>query len=182
MKSKKEKIIVPIPTGTAGMEPLLSNYAALRLELEAAKIEKEQRIKDIAEEYEARIVELSAHVDAHEAAAFTWCQRNKSEFGDKKKSIEFAAATVGFRLSPPSVDKVYTKDTEKAIAKRLEATGWGLDYITYSDPKIAKDKILADRSKLSPDQLREVGLSIGQEENFYIEPKSSVLSAATKAA
>jgi hypothetical protein len=102
-------------------------------------------------------------------------------FADKK-SLDLLLATVGFELTPPRVEKVSSKDTFGKIGLRLETIDWGAAYVRYPDPEVNKEKILADRASLSADQLRDAGLKIEQDENFFIRPKSAIAEQSVKEA
>jgi len=91
-------------------------------------------------------------------------------------------ATVGFETTPPRVEKTNSKDTFSKIALRLGNLAWGEAYLRFPDPELSKEKLLADRQVLTPEQLKEAGLRIEQDENFFIRPKSEVAQQTVKEA
>src|SRR5262249_51832544 len=120
--------------------------------------------------------------EAKEAGVFVYCQKQRAELFPEKKSLDFLLASVGFETTPPRVDKVNSKDTFGKIGLRLESLNWGAAYVRYPDPEVNKEKILADRTRLKPEQLEEAGLRIEQDENFFIRPKSDVVDQSAKVA
>ena len=113
---------------------------------------------------------------------FVYCQKNRVALFPEKKSLDLLLATVGFELIPPRVDKLSGKDTFGKIGLRLENLDWGAAYVRYPDPEVNKEKILADRTKLKPEQLREAGLTIEQDENFFIRPRSDIAEQSVREA
>jgi hypothetical protein len=51
---------------------------------------------------------------------------------------------------------------------------WGVRYVNAPEPEVDKKALLADREKLSLEQLSEAGIRCEQDELFYITPKSEV--------
>jgi hypothetical protein len=100
----------------------------------------------------------------------------------EKKSIDLLLATVGFETTPPRVEKTRSKDTYGKCALMLATLPWGEAYIRYPEPEVNKEKLIADRAILTPEQLRDAGLQIAQDENFFIRPRSDVAEATVKAA
>ncbi len=90
-------------------------------------------------------------------------------------------ATVGFRTEPPSVEKK-GKDTWGAIAKRLAALDWGQPYVNDPAPEVDKKALLADRAKLTEEQLDQAGIRFEADEIFYISPKSEVAEKSVQQA
>jgi hypothetical protein len=92
-------------------------------------------------------------------------------------------ATIGFELTPWRVEKVSgqaTPSANRACAWRGSVGARRMCAIPIR--KSNKEKILADRAKLTPEQLKEVGLKIEQDENFYIRPKSDVAEQSVREA
>ena len=127
-------------------------------------------------------MDIGRQIEAREAGVFVYCQKNRSALFPEKKSLDLLLATVGFELTPPRVDKLSGKDTFGKIGLRLENLDWGAAYVRYPDPEVNKEKILAERAKLKPEQLQEAGLTIEQDENFFIRPKSDVAEQSVRQA
>lgn len=163
------------------MGGVVSDIVSAKLRHAALVNEMEQVILRAQETYKSDLDSLAKQIDTLEASAYIWCQQNPAEFGDKK-SIDFTCAVVGFRTCPVKVAPLFSKDSDKAIARRLDALEWGEPYLTEQDPKLNKEALLSDRSKLTPGQLREAGIKFEQDEIFFIEPKSQVVDGTSQAA
>ena len=106
---------------------------------------------------------ISATIDQIEA----WAKINPDLFA-RKRSIEMLCGTIGFRLTPPSV--VVAKGWKAGMcALAMRKLAWARGYL--KTPEIDRAGILRDRDKLKEDKLLKVGLSIKQEDEFYVEPK-----------
>ncbi len=177
----RKKITPILIQSRESMASVVSSIVDAKLKHSALINEMEQKILAIQSEYKSELDTLARQIEINESAAYIWSQQNLAEFGDKK-SIDFTSATVGFRTSPPKVVPANSKISDKSIARLLEALEWGEPYLNYPDPKPDKEAILADRNKLTPDQLRAAGIKIEQEEIFYIQPKSEIVETSKQAA
>jgi phage host-nuclease inhibitor protein Gam len=172
--SKKEKIrTIPILSREA-LDAAVANVATLKLQYAAAKADMELEIARVQERRQEQMLALGKQIEISEAGVFVYCQQHRAQLFPDKKSIDFLLATVGFRTEPPSVEKSSRKDTWSAIAQRLEALEWGARYVNIPEPEVDKKALLADREKLSLEQLSEAGIRFEQDELFYISPKSEV--------
>ena len=126
------------------------------------------------ERRQEQMLALAKRIEVREAGVFVYCQQHRAQLFPDKKSIDFLLATVGYRTEPPSVEKCFRRDTWSAIAQRLEALPWGSRYVNIPEPEVDKKALLADREKLSAEQLSEAGIRFEQDEQFYITPKSEV--------
>jgi phage host-nuclease inhibitor protein Gam len=172
--NKKEKIQnIPIVSREA-LDAAVAEIATLKIQYAAAKADMELEIARVQERRQEQMLALGQRIEVREAGVFVYCQRHRAQLFPDKKSIDFLLATVGFRTEPPSVEKSSRKDTWSAIAQRLEALGWGSRYVNLPEPEVDKKALLADREKLSQEQLIEAGIRFEQDEQFYITPKSEV--------
>jgi phage host-nuclease inhibitor protein Gam len=172
--SKKEKtLIIPIVSREA-LDAAVAEVATLKIEYAAAKADMELEIARVQERRQEQMLALCKRIEVREAGVFVYCQQHRAQLFPDKKSIDFLLATVGYRTEPPSVEKSSRKDTWTAVAQRLEASAWGIRYITIPEPEVDKKALLADRDKLSQEQLAEAGIRFEQDELFYITPKSEV--------
>jgi phage host-nuclease inhibitor protein Gam len=172
--SKREKTqIIPIVSREA-LDAAVAEVATLKIQYAAAKADMELAIARVQERHQEQILALGQRIEIREAGVFVYCQQHRAQLFPDKKSIDFLLATVGFRTEPPSVEKSSRRDTWTAIAQRLEALQWGARYVNTPEPEVDKKALLADREKLSLEQLSEAGLRFEQDELFYITPKSEV--------
>jgi phage host-nuclease inhibitor protein Gam len=172
--SKKEKIQTAPIVSREALEAAVAQTATLKIRFAAAKAAMELEIAHVQERHQGPMLALGKQIEIREAGVFVYCQQHRAQLFPDKKSIDFLLATVGFRTEPPSVEKSYRKDTWSAIAQPLEALDWGSRYVNIPEPEVDKKALLADREKLSLEQLAEAGLCFEQDEIFYITPKSEV--------
>ena len=89
---------------------------------------------------------------------------------------------IGFRLDTPSVTTLPKWTFTKAV-QALKGTRWGKTYLTWREPVLDKEAVIADRALLlKRGRLAEVGLTISQEDRFYFEPKRETSDALKEAA
>ncbi|MBR2266460.1 MAG: host-nuclease inhibitor Gam family protein, partial [Paludibacteraceae bacterium] len=127
-------------------------------------------------------------LDAEREQAFDTLQayavENKPELFTKKKSLDMAHGTIGFRTGTPKLKTL--KGFTWASALQLAKKFLPFTYIRQTE-EIAKDKLLADRDlkevavyDTPTGDPREVtmreamaacGIQVTQDETFYVEPK-----------
>ena len=123
-------------------------------------------------------------LDAEREKAFDTLQayavENQAELFTKKKSLEMAHGTIGFRTGTPKLKtlKGFTWASALQLVKEFLP-----GYVRQTE-EIAKDKLLADRDSdvmvtgdpLGPgkpmrEQMAKCGIAVTQDETFYVEPK-----------
>lgn len=99
-----------------------------------------------------------------------WANDHGEEFKEKR-SVDFIHGTVGFRLGQRQL-KTRAKWTWADVAFGL--LGKMEDYVRRT-PAVDKEKILRDAGGEQPvldaEELKEMGVRVVQEENFYVELK-----------
>ena len=132
---------------------------------------------------EKRADELTRLSDEREQAFDTlqaYAVENQAELFTKKKSLEMAHGTIGFRTGTPKLKtlKGFTWASALQLVKEFLP-----GYVRQTE-EIAKDKLLADRDSdvmvtgdpLGPgkpmrEQMAKCGIAVTQDETFYVEPK-----------
>jgi phage host-nuclease inhibitor protein Gam len=173
MKTQKHRIKLETSqiTTRAEMEALIGQICECQLEHNELTTELDLQITSLRKEYEGDLDKLACEIQARTELAKAWADAHPEEFPDKKKSIDFVHATIGFRTGTPKViqKKSYTV---KKVLELLAKFTWSKKYIRL-EPSIDKESILADRKTLTEDQLKSVGLKIDQAETFYIDLKAT---------
>lgn len=180
--TKRLKLEPCIISSRAALETVVADVVKLKIEHAQATAAMEQEISDVQKRHQENLLGIGRQIEAREAGVFVYCQKNRAVLFPEKKSMDLLLATIGFELTPPRVDKISGKDTFGKIGLRLEKLDWGAAYVRYPDPEVNKEQILANRTKLKPEQLEEAGLTIEQAENFFIRPKSDVLEQSVREA
>lgn len=168
-------------------------YTELTARMEREKTEVEKRHAD-------ELARLAGEMELHFAAVQNYCTTHRGELFPDKKSIDLPSAVVRFADTPPSVGKRSSRETWGGLAKRLEGLVFYhpddlklqpenrrvvlncSQYVKEADPTLDKNALLADRTKLTLEQLAAMGIRFEQEELFYIEPKSEVAASESRAA
>lgn len=200
MATKKQKVVAMVVVSREAMAAVVADVVDAKLQLTELEAQMEQDILLVQRRYQDRLADLGQKVAACEAGVYVWATQHKAEFGepggDKPRSIDLPTAQVGFRLNPPAVTKLRTKDNWRDIAFRLQATQvtkapepgaeaavifCGAAYVREADPEVNKDGLIADRDKIPAEVLADVGIVISQEDTFFIKPKAEIIAArATK--
>lgn len=180
--TKRQKLEPCIISSRAALETVVADIVRLKLEHAQATATMEQEIADVQKRHQENLLAVARQIEAREAGVFVYCQKNRTLLFPEKKSLNLLLATVGFEMTPPRVEKLNGKDTFGKIGLRLENLDWGAAYVRYPDPEVNKEKILADRAQLKPEQLQEAGLKIEQDENFFLRPKSEIAEQSVREA
>ena len=137
----------------------LNNKRKLVARMDAAKLEIDQRNAMALADCDMWVKKCTARVQA-------WAQVNPEAFA-KRKSVEFAAGTVGFRTGTP---KLKLLNRTWSWEKVLEAAQQYLPNFLRSKPELDKEAIIAQRDELE-EFLPQIGVKVDQDEAFYVEPK-----------
>ena len=167
MAKREKKVIITGVTREAADEAF-ATYA--KADAQAAKItaDIELQCAKIREKYASKLAEL----DNEKTKAFDTLQsfatENQAELFTKKKSLDMAHGTIGFRTGTPKLKtlKGFTWASALQLVKEFLP-----GYIRQTE-EIAKDKLLADRDTedMMP-QMNKCGIQVVQDETFYVEPK-----------
>lgn len=197
--SKKTKLKPVILHTREGMEAEATEYVKLQLRLIELTARMEQRKAEVEQEFEKELNEVAQQIEIKFAAVQNFCETHRSLVVTAEcKSFDTVNATIGFRDTPPAVDKK-TSDTWEGVARRMEGLVFYhpedaskppeqrrvvLDCSQYvkAPPQLLKAALLADRSNFTAEQLRAMGIKFTSEELFYITPKSQVAAGDVKEA
>ena len=129
------------------------------IELQCAKIREKQ-----ADKLTALDTEREQAFDVLQAFAV----ENQAELFSKKKSLDMAHGTIGFRTGTPKL-KTLKGFTWASVLQKVREFLPG--YVRTSE-EVAKDKLLADRDEDGMfDKMSKCGIQVAQDETFYVEPK-----------
>lgn len=179
---KKEKFTPCIISSREGLEATVADVILLKIQYAGLTAAMEEEIAKVQKRHQDGMLEVARRIETQEAGIYTYCQQHRKELFPEKKSIDMLLAEIGFRDEPHSVEKASKKDTWGAIAKRLLSLAWGKQYLTDPDPEIDKRALLADRKKITAEQLAAAGIKFEADEIFYIKPKSEVAEKSVQEA
>lgn len=184
MATKREKKTIIFGVTREVAEEAFATYAKSDAQLQKISAEIELQCAKIREKYQDKIAELSKSKIESFDVLQSFATENQSELFTKKKSLDMAHGTIGFRTGTPKLKTL--KGFTWASALQLAKKFLPMTYIRQTE-EIAKDKLLADRDlkevavyDTPTGDPREVtireamaacGIQVVQDETFYVEPK-----------
>lgn len=168
MAKTREKKTVYTAVKQEQMESAFADYARADARVQKINATMDVEMTRIREKYQDEIGKLQETKDNAFDVMQAYAVENKDVLFAKKKSVETVHGTLGFRTGTPKL-------------KTLKGFTWGavtnllLEFLpsyvrTVTEP--AKDKLLADRDDEETAALfPKVGISVVQDETFYVEPK-----------
>jgi len=164
--SNRIKLITPVINTRADMEALVGDIASLKIHETKLKAAMDQRLQQVREEYETDLGMIAGTLELKMQAGCAWAEAHPEEFG-KARSITMVHGTVGWRIGMPQL-KTLKGWTWKRVLENLIKLG----YTAYvrMNPHVDKEAILANRENLLDGDLKTMGVTIVQEQSFYVEP------------
>ena len=158
-------------------EKARGEFAQARLALEGARLEKEARLKEAREEFEAVEPALKAAVEAPFKQLELWARIHPEAF-DGRKSLELVQGTIGFRTGQPRVVLPRGCDEAQLCA---ELQGDGLGRFVRMVPTLDREELLrcarsdAPEDSAWPERLSKgYGIRVSQAERFYAEERKDL--------
>ncbi|MBQ0128818.1 MAG: host-nuclease inhibitor Gam family protein [bacterium] len=145
-----------------------AQYAKADAQINKINADVELQCAKIREKHADELTRLS---DEREQAFDTlqaYAVENQAELFTKKKSLDMAHGTIGFRTGTPKLK------TMKGFtwASALNLVREFLPSFIRTTEEIAKDKLLADRdAEGMGEKMAQCGITVTQDETFYVEPK-----------
>jgi phage host-nuclease inhibitor protein Gam len=172
MATKREKKVIQQGITQSQMETAFGEYAAADARLSKINATIDVEMTRIRDKYAAEISKLTETKEANFEIMQTYATENPDIFG-KKKSVEGAHGTFGFRTGTPKL-KLLKGFVWNAVTHLLKE--YLPDYVrTTEEP--AKDKLLADRDNNEVAALfPKVGIAVTQDETFFVELKKEELT------
>ena len=168
MSKTREKKVVHSALSTAEMETAFTEFARCDAKIQKINATMDVEFTRIREKYADELARLSDSKNKAFDILQAYAVENKADMFTKKRAIETVNGSIGFRTGTPKL-KLLKGFTWSAVTNLLKE--FLPAYVrTIDEP--AKDKILADRAsdEVAP-MLAKVGISVVQEESFFVEPK-----------
>ena len=182
MARQKKTIISGVSREAA--DEAFATYAKSDAQIQKINAEIELQCAKIREKYADKLAALGDDRDKAFDVLQSFATENQAELFVKKKSLEMAHGTIGFRTGTPKLKTL--KGFTWASALQLAKKFLPLTYIRQTE-EIAKDKLLADRdleevevydtptgdprTVKMPEAMAVVDIQVVQDETFYVEPK-----------
>lgn len=166
--AKRVKKVILSGITSEQMETAFAEYAAADAKLAKINATMDEQITRMREKYSEDIMKLQDLKDKSFEVVQAFAQENRDDLFSKKKSLDVAHGTFGFRTGTPKLKtlKGFTWESVKNLLKAFLPA-----YIrTVEEP--SKDKLLADRAIPEvADKFKMCGIEVVQDETFFIELK-----------
>ena len=145
-----------------------ASYAKADAQIQKINAEIELQCARIREKQADRLSQLDAEREQAFDVLQAFAVENQAELFAKKKSLDMAHGTIGFRTGTPKL-KTLKGFTWASVLQMVREFLPG--YVRTSE-EVAKDKLLADRDEEGmTDKMAKCGITVAQDETFYVEPK-----------
>ena len=145
-----------------------ATYAKADAQIQKINAEIELQCARIREKQADRLSQLDAEREQAFDVLQAFAVENQAELFAKKKSLDMAHGTIGFRTGTPKL-KTLKGFTWASVLQMVREFLPG--YVRTSE-EVAKDKLLADRDEEGmTDKMAKCGITVTQDETFYVEPK-----------
>lgn len=191
MGTKRQKKTVVTGVTRSQAEDAFAAYAAADAQEQKITAELELAIVKLRDSYQMELMTLKKDKEDAFGVLEAFAREQKDELFGKKKSLEMSQGVIGFRTGTPKLKtlKGFTWASALQLVKEFLP-----EYIRTTD-EIAKDRLLADRELdqvvVSPgvgagsddvtrpmrECMAKCGLSVVQDETFYVEPKKEEVPA-----
>lgn len=178
-KRQKKTVIVNVTRDDA--ELAFTVYAKSQAELDKITASIELECAKAREKYQSRLATLESEKQAAFDTLEAFATNNKDTLFSKKKSLEMAQGTIGFRTGTPKLKTLKGFTWESALNLVREFLP---DYIRKKE-EINKDKLLTDRdieyasvgkgeatAQPMGSLMAKCGIQVVQDETFFVEPKA----------
>ncbi len=166
--AKRTKKVIHSGITSEQMETAFAEYAAADARLAKINATMDEQITRIREKYSDDVTRLTETKDKNFEVIQAFALENREDLFAKKKSMDSAHGTFGFRTGTPKL-KTLRGFTWASALNLIKA--FLPDYVRKAEEP-AKDKLLADREL--PDvagNLEKCGIEVVQDETFFIELK-----------
>lgn len=165
---KRTKKVIHSGITPEQMETAFAEYAAADARLAKINATMDEQFTRIREKYADAVARLTDAKDKNFEIVQAFAVENRDELFAKKKSMEGAHGTFGFRTGTPKL-KTLRGFTWASALNLIKAFLPG--YVRTSEEP-AKDKLLADRELPEvAGNLKKCGIEVVQDETFFIELK-----------
>lgn len=163
--SKKTNVNVSL----AEAQDAANNYAKCAAKKDSLTAKMNEKLAAIREQYEPEITSLNEQMQEPVEVLESYAIANRDEWGEKK-SIELASCVIGFRTSPPKLEK------KKGVTWDYIVTLMKTNRLLKPFVRVKEDVDKAALLKLQADekmvkQMNTLGITIEQDENFYVDTK-----------
>ena len=167
MATRKKKVIIS-GVSRESADEAFAIYAKSDAQVQKINADIELQCAKSREKYADKLATLTEEKDKAFDTLQAFATENQAELFSKKKSLDMAHGTIGFRTGTPKLKtlKGFTWASALELVKEFLP-----DYVRQTWD-IAKDKLLADRdAEEMLSRMAKCGMQVVQDEAFYVEPK-----------
>jgi len=150
------------------MERSLARRQALEVELDGLINEMERELAEVRGKYGRDMAAIAIKITTEKQLQGPWMVAHKADFDGPPRSIEFACATIGYRLGQEHLKPISKWTWDKVLKKILEL---GNEDFLRRPPEVDREVILANKDALGTEGLKAIGLKVVQDDNPYVEIK-----------
>lgn len=158
-------------TSLEALDAAIARVVSLKVDYTAARAKADKEIAAVEKRHTDTLTFITDAIADVEADVREYCDAHRDELFVDKKSRSNALADFGFENTPPRVETASRKIKWADVVTRLLKLSWGKVYLKISSVTPDKNALLADREKLTPEQLTAAGIQFCQDEQFFIRPK-----------
>lgn len=148
------------------------NYAAASIKKDKLTAEMNEKIKAVRDKYEPELTKIDTDLEEPVNVLETYAKEQRKSWA--AKSMELLNVIIGFRTNPPSVAKK-KGITWDAVVGLLKGNKALKDFVKVKED-VDKAAILKEQSNAKVIKLLNlVGVSIEQEEQFFVDVKKEVV-------
>jgi len=168
MAKTRDKKVIHSGVTTEQMELAFADYARADARTQKINATMDIEMTKIREKYADELTKLSEQKEKSFDILQAFATANQAELFAKKKSMETVHGVLGFRTGTPKL-KTLKGFTWASVTQLLKE--YLPSYVrTIDEPN--KERLLADRDDDATRALfPKVGISVTQDETFYVEPK-----------
>jgi phage host-nuclease inhibitor protein Gam len=149
-------------------EKAMSEYNVASAQLDHDVAELQQKINALTFSYQARIDKCRAALDAAKAVLKDFAVQNRDRLFGETKSMPMLGGTFGFRLGGW---KLKALKGHRLMMATISALTSMTEYVRHGADSLDRQALIADRDKPGvAERLRQCGLQITQDEDFFINP------------
>jgi len=165
---KRIKSKSPVIKTREEIEAIVGDIARLKTYQQQTTALMDQRITEVRGEYEQQLGDAEAELGPMVESVRAWAEANPDAFG-KHKSLDLLHGVIGWRIGNPTL-KTLSGWTWDRVLERLKSLRTYAGFVRTKE-EVDKASILAQRETLLPEDLRQMGVRVVQEEAFFVEPK-----------
>jgi phage host-nuclease inhibitor protein Gam len=171
MSKQRIKINLPLITTRTEAEAVMNDLALTANNRRKFIADVDALKLKIDEKYAKPIALCDADIKTKSDALRAWAEANLAEFG-KKKSIDFASGTLGFRTGTPKL-KLLSRWTWERVLEEITVRAFNFTRSTLAVDKEAIITFYAgatDKAAVEAKVLAPIGVKVVQDESFFVEP------------